>query len=102
MTTTTDEAEVQAPEAGERTDEKTRPVHTIGPVWTAGANLTVKIWKNPVGDGQHHNYRVTTQRSYKQSGEWKNTQSFQKVDLPVLAMMLEKAFWWIEEHQNDV
>jgi len=100
MTPATAEAEVQAPEAEEQRTERTRPVHTIGPVWTVGATVTVNIWRNPVGDGEHFNYRVTAQRSYKQNGEWKNTASFQRTDLLALSQLLEQAWCWMNEHRD--
>ena len=69
--------------------EKNKPAHKI----RSGSGLTVTIWKNDSDNGP--SYAVTPTRSYKQSEEWKETNSYHQQDLLELAEMLREARAWI-------
>lgn len=40
-------------------------------------------------------HKVSVQRSYKDGDEWKNTQSFGRNDLPVVRIVLQRAYEYI-------
>ena len=72
---------------------KTRPqpVHEI----RMGA-IKATIWENQTQTGIRHN--VTVSRFYKDGEEWKQTESFGRDDLPVLAKVVDFAHTWIFEN----
>jgi hypothetical protein len=62
------------------------------------------IWRNETQNGARHN--VTVSRLYKDGDQWKDSSSFGRDDLPVLAKVLDRAHTWILENgaasqQND-
>ena len=72
------------------------------------AGVTAAIWENDGKHGKFHN--VTVSRSYKDSnGNYQNTNSFRKQDLPVLMEVLREAYGSIRtleqanrrEHKQD-
>ena len=70
------------------TKQKTRPVHEVrlGVVKAA-------IWANDTDNGVRHN--VTVSRIYKDGDEWKDSTSFGRDDLPLVAKVCDKAHDWI-------
>src|SRR5437667_55010 len=74
-------------------NENQKPVHEI----KIGA-IKATIWANSLPHGTRHN--VTLSRVYKQGEEWKQTTSFHRDDLLVLAKAADAAHSWIHEHQE--
>jgi len=69
---------------------KQQPAHEI----RMGA-IKATIWENQTQTGTRHN--VTVSRIYKDSDEWKQTESFGRDDLPLLAKVVDLAHTWIFE-----
>jgi hypothetical protein len=61
--------------------------------------ISAAIWKNDTDKGSLFN--VSFQRSYKEGDEFKNSQSFGRDDLLVLAKLADQAHTKIHELQND-
>ena len=53
------------------------------------------VWKNETANGVRHN--VTIARLYKQDDEWKETASFGRDDLPLVAKVVDRAHSFIFE-----
>lgn len=70
---------------------KQQPVHEV----RLGA-LKAAIWENETSVGTRRN--VTVSRLYKDGEEWKQTESFGRDDLPLLAKVVDMAHTWIFEN----
>ncbi len=70
--------------------QKQQPVHEI----RLGA-VKAAIWENETSVGVRHN--VTVSRLYKDGEEWRNTDSFGRDDLPLVAKVVDQAHSWIFE-----
>jgi hypothetical protein len=70
---------------------KQRPAHEI----RIGA-VKATIWQNETSAGTRHN--VTLSRLYKDGDDWKQTESFGRDDLPLLAKDTDRAHDWIFEN----
>lgn len=68
--------------------QKQQPVHEI----RLGA-VKAAIWENETSAGTRHN--VTISRLYKDGDEWRNTDSFGRDDLPLVAKVVDQAHSWI-------
>jgi len=80
---------------------KKRPVHEL-----RLGRIRAAIWENSTQNGTRHN--VTVSRLYKDGDEWKDSTSFGRDDLPLLAKVADLAHSWIFEqpaanngHVND-
>lgn len=71
-----------------------KPVHEI-----RMGRIKAAIWENETQNGTRHN--VTVSRLYKDGEQWKDTQSFGRDDLPLLAKVLDRAHSWIFEESQD-
>ncbi len=71
--------------------DKQKPVQEV-----RVGSVKAAIWENPTDSGVRHN--VTFERIYKSDDEWKQTQSFGRDDLLVLAKVADQAHTWIFEH----
>ena len=71
-----------------------RPVHEI-----RFGRIRAAIWENELEHGFVH--RVSVNKSYKSGDEWKETSSFMRDDLPVVAKILDLCHTWIYEHGNS-
>jgi len=71
--------------------DKQKPVHEV-----RVGSVKAAIWENPTDNGARHN--VTFERLYKSDDEWKQTQSFGRDDLLVLAKVADQAHTWIFEN----
>ncbi len=67
---------------------KQQPTHEI----RMGA-IKATIWENHTTVGTRHN--VTVSRIYKDGDEWKQTESFGRDDLQLLAKVVDLAHTWI-------
>ena len=60
--------------------------------------IRAAIWQNENGDDRAW-FNVTVVRLYKDGDEWRDTHSFRRDDLPVVAKALDMAFAWIWDSQ---
>lgn len=67
---------------------KQQPAHEI----RLGA-IKATIWQNDTTAGVRHN--VTVSRLYKDGDQWKQTESFGRDDLPLVAKVMDLAHTWI-------
>jgi hypothetical protein len=70
------------------TTTKTPPVHEV-----RAGRIRAAIWASPSEKGVWHT--VTLSRLYKDGDEWKDSQSFGRDDLLLLAKVIDKAHSWI-------
>ena len=73
--------------------EKKKPVHEI-----RFGRIKAAIWENETENGTRHN--VSLYRLYKDGDQWKDTTSFNRDDLPLVAKVADQAHSWIYEHAN--
>ena len=72
------------------TTTKPPPVHEV-----RAGRIRASIWSNPSEKGVWHS--VTLSRLYKDGDDWKDSSSFGKDDLLLLAKVIDKAHSWIIE-----
>ncbi len=72
---------------------KQQPIHEV----RIGA-VKATIWENETSAGVRHN--VTLGRLYKEGDEWKQTESFGRDDLLLVAKVVDQAHSWIYENIN--
>ena len=66
-----------------------KPVHDI-----RMGSIKAAIWANDTKNGTRHN--VTVARLYKtENGEWRDSNSFGRDDLPVVKEVIDQAWKWI-------
>jgi hypothetical protein len=83
------------PQASERAPTGNRPVHEV-----RFGTIRAAIWANQT---EQHGviYNVTVSRSYKNSsGDWKDSDSFGRDDLLIVAKALDEAHTWICQEQR--
>ena len=73
--------------------QKTRPVHEI-----RMGRVRAAIWENETQNGPRHN--VTFSRLYKDGEQWKDSTSFGRDDLPLVAKVSDQAHTWIFEQNG--
>lgn len=83
----------QASSNGKSSDRK-RPVHEI-----RIGRIRAAVWVNETENGVRHN--VTISRLYRdeQQGQWKDSTSFGRDDLPLVAKVADQAHSWIYQAQ---
>jgi len=67
---------------------KQQPVHEI-----RLGSIKATIWENQTEGGVRHNVNVS--RLYKDEDQWKQTDSFGRNDLPLVAKVADLAHTWI-------
>lgn len=67
---------------------KARPVYEI-----RLGRIRAAIWENDTQNGTRHN--VTLSRLYKDGDEWRDSSSFGRDDLPLVAKVADLAHSWI-------
>ncbi len=73
---------------------KNKPVHEI-----RLGRIRAAVWENSTDNGPRHNVTVT--RLYKDGDRWKDSVSFGRDDLPLLAKVADMAHSWIfQQHQE--
>ena len=75
-------------------EAKNRPVHEI-----RFGRIRAAIWQNETENGLRHN--VTISRLYKDGEEWKDSTSFGRDDLPLVAKVCDQAHSWIFEQSSS-
>ena len=73
---------------------KVRPVHEV-----RMGRIKAAIWENDTQNGARHN--VTVSRIYKDGEQWKDSNSFGRDDLPLVAKVVDQAHSWIFEHGSN-
>lgn len=68
--------------------EKVKPVHEV-----RLGRIKAAIWENETQNGTRHNVTIT--RLYKDGDQWKDSTSFGRDDLPILAKVADMAHTWI-------
>jgi hypothetical protein len=68
--------------------DKNRPVHEV-----RLGRIKAAIWENDTQNGTRHNVTVT--RLYKDGDAWKDSSSFGRDDLPLVAKVVDLAHTWI-------
>jgi len=67
---------------------KQKPVHEV-----RLGRIKAALWENDTQNGTRHN--VTFTRLYKDGDQWKDSTSFGRDDLPLLAKVADMAHTWI-------
>ena len=75
-------------------EAKNRPVHEI-----RFGRIRAAIWQNETEVGTRHN--VTISRLYKDGDDWKDSASFGRDDLPLVAKVCDQAHSWIFEQSSN-
>ena len=70
---------------------KQKPAHEI-----RLGRIKATLWENETEQGTRYN--VTVSRLYKDGDDWKSSTGFGRDDLPLVAMVVEMAHFWIYEH----
>ena len=74
---------------------KDKPAHEL-----RMGRIKAVIWGNEVeGGGFRHNVQI--RRIYKDGEEWKQSESFGRDDLPLVAKVADLAHTWIHERIQD-
>ena len=60
--------------------------------------IRAAIWQNQTDTGVRHNVTIT--RLYKDGDDWKDTTSFGRDDLPLVAKVCDLAHSWIYSQSN--
>ena len=71
-----------------------KPVHEI-----RLGRIRAAIWANDTQNGTRHN--VTFSRLYRDEDQWKDSQSFGRDDLPLLAKVADRVHDWIFEQAQS-
>jgi len=76
------------PKEGIMPKEKVRPIHEI-----RFGRIKAAIWENETQNGMMFN--VTISRLYKDGNQWKDSSSFGRDDLPLVAKVVDMVHTWI-------
>lgn len=71
-----------------------KPVHEI-----RMGRIKAAIWENATQNGTRHN--VTISRLYKDGEQWKDSLSFGRDDLPLVAKVADQAHSWIFNQKDE-
>jgi hypothetical protein len=74
--------------------DKVRPVQEI-----RLGRIKAVVWKNETENGVMHN--VTISRLYKDGRQWKDSSSFGRDDLPLVAKVADRVHSWIFEQSQE-
>lgn len=77
-----------------KSDTKSRPAHEI-----RLGRIKAAVWENETENGIRHN--VTISRLYKDGDRWKDSTSFGREDLPLVAKVADMAHTWIFQHGHS-
>lgn len=86
----------------QETKDKVRPIHDV-----RLGRIKAAIWANGTENGTRYN--VTFTRIYKDGDQWKDSTSFGRDDLPLVAKVADLAHSWIfqqgaaaqQQHEED-
>ncbi len=71
-----------------------KPVHEV-----RFGRIRAAIWENETQNGLLYN--VTVSRSYRDGDQWKDSTSFSRDDLPLVAKVADLCHTWIFQHKPD-
>lgn len=71
-----------------------RPVHEI-----RLGRVRAAIWENDTQNGVRHN--VTLSRLYRDDDQWKDSSSFGRDDLPLVAKVVDQVHTWIYQQSQS-
>ncbi len=71
-----------------------RPVHEV-----RLGRIKAVVWENDTNDGIRHNIGLT--RIYKDGGQWKDSTSFGRDDLPLVIKVADMAHTWVYENASS-
>lgn len=74
--------------------EKNEPIHEI-----KLGRIRAAIWENQTEGKDEVWYNVVPSRLYKDGAKWKDTTSFRRDDLPIVAKALDMAYGWLWRRQ---
>ena len=74
--------------------KSTRPIHEI-----RLGRIRAAIWENETKNGTQFN--VTVSRLYKDGDKWKDSSSFGRDDLPLVAKVMDRCHSWIYEPRDS-
>lgn len=74
--------------------EKVKPVHEV-----RLGRIKAAIWENETQNGTMHN--VTISRLYRDGRQWKDSASFGRDDLPLVAKVVDRVHSWIFEQGQE-
>ena len=74
--------------------EKVRPVQEI-----RLGRIKAVVWRNETENGVMHN--VTISRLYKDGRQWKDSSSFGRDDLPLVAKVVDRVHSWIFDQNQE-
>ena len=74
--------------------DKVKPIHEI-----RLGRIKAAIWQNEAQNIKY--YSVTIVRLYKDGSQWKDTTSFRRDDLPLLAKIADRAHSWIFDQSQE-
>ena len=77
-----------------RQQTKARPVHEV-----RLGRIRAAIWENETQNGTRHN--VTVSRLYKDGDDWRDSASFGRDDLPLVAKVTDLAHSWIFQQPSS-
>lgn len=69
--------------------QKQKPVHEI-----RLGRIRAAIWANTSPDGDVW-FNVTVTRLYQDGGQWKDTTTFRRDDLPIVSKAADMAYAWV-------
>jgi hypothetical protein len=69
--------------------QRQKPVHEI-----RLGRIRAAIWANEA-DNRHVWFNVTVSRLYKDGEQWKDTSTYRRDDLPIVAKVVDMAYAWI-------
>jgi hypothetical protein len=77
-----------------RNPKSNRPVHEI-----RMGRIRAAIWENETPNGTRHN--VTLSRLYKDGDDWRDSTSFGRDDLPLVAKVADMVHSWIYRESSS-
>lgn len=77
-----------------KTAAKSKPCHEV-----RLGRIKAAIWENDTEHGVRHN--VTVCRIWKDGEQWKDSHSFGRDDLPLVAKVVDKAHDWIFQQAGE-
>jgi len=75
---------------------KARPVHEF-----RLGRIKAVIWENDTQNGPMHNVNIIRLYKDKESDQWKDTTSFGRDDLPLVAKVADKVHTWIFQQSQE-
>ena len=86
-----------APEAAVQAEQNTSPVATF-----RHRSISASVFQNVSDRHPDKTYMtVCVQKRYEKDGEWKNSSSYLRDELPVLEHLVRQAFAYILEHESS-